>query len=185
MSFVCMRMKSRFHCTLPRFETKAWSFGNVPLTGTWLIYRKIPKIGPGAYIFQTPFLRGLFLEGLVFRGAYLRGKICVSKSIGLAYIVGSKFTVFALFYFVFEGTSPPGGGAYIWSSFLPCFGWPWIAQKLFHFLFFFCRHHCMLMQLLFSLALQGKSCFGSPRGIKKQRKRSFYVIVYAVYFSFV
>ena len=34
-------------------------------------------------------------------------------------IVGSKFTVFALFYFVFEGnfpsTSPPGGGgAYIW-----------------------------------------------------------------------
>ena len=35
-------------------------------------------------------------------------------------IFGSKFTVFALFYFVFEGnfpsTSPPrgGGGAYIW-----------------------------------------------------------------------
>ena len=33
--------------------------------------------------------------------------------------VGSKFTIFALFYFVFEGnfpsTSPPGGGgAYIW-----------------------------------------------------------------------
>ena len=32
-------------------------------------------------------------------------------------IVGSKFSVFALFYFVFEGnflsTSPPGG-AYIW-----------------------------------------------------------------------
>ena len=33
-------------------------------------------------------------------------------------IVGSKFTVFALFYFVFESnfpsTSPPGGGAYFW-----------------------------------------------------------------------
>ena len=29
-------------------------------------YRKIPKISPGAYIFQRPFLRGLFLEGLVF-----------------------------------------------------------------------------------------------------------------------
>ena len=32
-------------------------------------------------------------------------------------IVGSKFTVFALFYFVFEGNFPstsPGGGAYIW-----------------------------------------------------------------------
>ena len=47
-------------------------------------YRKIPKISPGAYIFQRPFLRGLFLEGLVFGGAYLRREICVSKSIGLA-----------------------------------------------------------------------------------------------------
>ena len=33
-------------------------------------------------------------------------------------VVGTKFTVFALFYFVFEGNfqvqAPPGGGAYIW-----------------------------------------------------------------------
>ena len=29
-------------------------------------YRKIPKISPGAYIFQRPFLRGLFLEGLIY-----------------------------------------------------------------------------------------------------------------------
>ena len=33
-------------------------------------------------------------------------------------VVGRKFTVFALFYFVFEGNfqvePPPGGGAYIW-----------------------------------------------------------------------
>ena len=47
-------------------------------------YSKIPKISPGAYIFQRPFLRGLFLEGLIFGGAYLRREICVSKSIGLA-----------------------------------------------------------------------------------------------------
>ena len=47
-------------------------------------YRKIPKISPGAYIFQRPLLRGLFLEGLIFGGAYLRSEICVSKSIGLA-----------------------------------------------------------------------------------------------------
>ena len=47
-------------------------------------YRKIPKISPGAYIFQRPFLRGLFLEGLIFGGAYLRTEICVSKSIWLA-----------------------------------------------------------------------------------------------------
>ena len=48
-----------------------------------LKYRKIPKISPGAYIFQRPFLRGLFLEGLIFGGAYLRREICVSKPIGL------------------------------------------------------------------------------------------------------
>ena len=47
-------------------------------------YRKIPKISPGAYIFQRPFSRGLFLEGLILRGAYLMREICVSKSIGLA-----------------------------------------------------------------------------------------------------
>ena len=50
-----------------------------------LTYRKIPKICPGPYIFQRPFLRGLFLEGrlngkffalpvwgLIFGGAYFR-----------------------------------------------------------------------------------------------------------------
>ena len=45
---------------------------------------KIPKKGPGAYIFQRPFLRGFFLEGLIFGGAYIWREICVSKSIGLA-----------------------------------------------------------------------------------------------------
>ena len=48
-------------------------------------YRKTTKISPGGYIFQRPFLRGLFLEGLIFRGAYVRREIC------------------ALFYLVFEG----------------------------------------------------------------------------------
>ena len=47
-------------------------------------YHKILKISPGAYIFQRPFLRDLFLEGLICGGAYLRREICVSKSIGLA-----------------------------------------------------------------------------------------------------
>ena len=37
-------------------------------------YRKIPKISPGAYIFQRPFLRGLFLEKLIFGGAYPEGR---------------------------------------------------------------------------------------------------------------
>ena len=33
-------------------------------------YRKFPKISPGAYIFQRPFLRGLFLEGLIYGGKF-------------------------------------------------------------------------------------------------------------------
>ena len=33
-------------------------------------YRKIPKINPGAYIFQRPFLGSLFLEGLIYRGKF-------------------------------------------------------------------------------------------------------------------
>ena len=50
-----------------------------------LNYRKIPNISPGVYIFQRPFLRGLFLEGLIiFGGVYLWREIYVSKSIGLA-----------------------------------------------------------------------------------------------------
>ena len=42
------------------------------LTDEWTNYRKIPKICPGAYIFQRPFLRGLYLEGLIHGGAYFR-----------------------------------------------------------------------------------------------------------------
>ena len=57
-------------------------------------YRKIPKISPGTYIFQRPCLRGLSAEG------NLRFKIDWAGP-----IVGSKFTVFALFYFVFQGNS--------------------------------------------------------------------------------
>ena len=48
-------------------------------------FRKIPKISPRSYIFQRPFLRGLFLDGPIFGGAYVRREIWVSKSIGLAY----------------------------------------------------------------------------------------------------
>ena len=79
-----------------------------------MTYRKIPKISSGSYIFQRPFLRGLFLHGLIFVGAYVRREVSVPKSIGLAYI-GRKLTVFALFYFVFEGNFPSTRprGAYI------------------------------------------------------------------------
>ena len=65
------------------------------------VYRKIPKISPGAYIFQRPFLMGLSTEG------NLRLKIDWTSL-----IVGRKFTVFALLYFIFEGNfqvQAPGG----------------------------------------------------------------------------
>ena len=35
-----------------------------------MLYPKIPKISPGAYIFQRPFLRGLLLEGLIYEGKF-------------------------------------------------------------------------------------------------------------------
>ena len=67
-------------------------------------YSKIPKISPGAYIFQRPFSRGLSMEG------NLRFKI---DRVNLT--VGRKFTVFALLYLVFEGNfqiQAPGGVIY-------------------------------------------------------------------------
>ena len=99
-----------------------------------LRYRKIPKISPGAYIFQRPFLRGLVLEGSIFGGAYVRREICVSKSIGLA-CSGKEIYHFCFVLLCIRGqipsTSPPGDlysegrfiggfftlrffGAYIW-----------------------------------------------------------------------
>ena len=33
-------------------------------------YRKLRKIFPGAYIFQRHFLRGLYLEGLIYGGKF-------------------------------------------------------------------------------------------------------------------
>ena len=43
-------------------------------------YRKILKISPKAYIFQRPFLRGLFLEGLIYGG-----KFAFPNRLGLPY----------------------------------------------------------------------------------------------------
>ena len=76
---------------------------------------------PWGLFFSTPFLRGLFLEWLIFGGAYIQrslsteGNLCF-KIDWASLIVGSKFTVLALFYFVFEGNFPSTSpqGAYIW-----------------------------------------------------------------------
>ena len=42
-----------------------------------LAYRKIPKISPGAYIFQRP----LIFEGLIFGGAYIRRGLCMEGNL--------------------------------------------------------------------------------------------------------
>ena len=77
-----------------------------------LRYRKIPKVSPAAYIFQRPFLRGLFLEGPIFGGAYVLREICVSKLIGLA-CSGKEIYHFCFVLLCIRGqiqsTSPPGG----------------------------------------------------------------------------
>ena len=88
-----------------------------------LSYRKIQKISPVPYIFQRPFLRGLFLEGLIFGEAYLRRGLFTEGDLSFKIdwtnlIVGSKFTVSTLSYFVSEGNflSTRPRGAYIWSG---------------------------------------------------------------------
>ena len=69
----------------------------------WDNYRKIPKISPGADIFQRPFLRGLSMEG----------NLCF-KIDWASLMVERKFTIFALLciWGQFPSTSP--WGAYIW-----------------------------------------------------------------------
>ena len=102
----------RFPALWSYIQGKSWCL----LVIVW--YRKIQKISPGAYIFQRPFLRGLFLKGsYIHRGLSTKGNLHFEIN-WASLIAGSKFTVFALFYFVFEGnyfrpsTSP--WGAYIW-----------------------------------------------------------------------
>ena len=48
-------------------------------------HHKIPKISLGAYIFQRPFLRGLFLEGLIYGGKF------VFQKLSARLILGGKF----------------------------------------------------------------------------------------------
>ena len=79
-----------------------------------IIYRKIPKISLGAYIFQRPFLRGLYSEGLIYGR-----KFAFQNRLPLGWRYSWKEIY--LFCFVLlciwgqlPSTSPKGGGAYIW-----------------------------------------------------------------------
>ena len=72
--------------------------------------------------YKSLFSKALF-EGLIFGGAYIRRGLSTKENLRFkidwaSSIVGSKFTVIALFYFVFEGNFPSTSprGAYIWRS---------------------------------------------------------------------
>ena len=96
----------------PQFGPKVRGGGGLPgrspgsATVKDTVKLKIRKyLSPGAYIVQRPFLRGLSMEGnlhLKFDWASI--------------IVGEKFTIFALFYFVSEGNFQVQApkGAYFW-----------------------------------------------------------------------
>ena len=55
------------------------------------------------------------MEGLIFRGAYLRRKILCFKIDWASLIAGNEYTNFALFYYIFESYFPSTSprGAYI------------------------------------------------------------------------
>ena len=64
------------------------------------------------------------MEGFIFGGAYPRRETLRFKIDWARLIVGSKFIVFALFYFVPEGNFPSTSpwGAYVWRGYLmECF----------------------------------------------------------------
>ena len=58
--------------TLPNLASQTSPFGKTIFNNTnpFKRYHKILKISPGAYIFKRPFLRGLFLEGLIYEGKF-------------------------------------------------------------------------------------------------------------------
>ena len=80
------------------------------LSANWS-YHKIPKISPGAYIFQRPFLRGLY----VWRGLSWR-EICISKSIGLDLRLEGNLPFLLCFYLRAISKYKPPRGVYIWRS---------------------------------------------------------------------
>ena len=81
------------------------------------------------------------MEGFIFGGAYLRRETLRFKIDWASLIVGSKFIVFALFYFVPEGNFPSTNpwGAYVWRGYLMVASLGLPRHKLFNeiFLFFF------------------------------------------------
>ena len=98
-------------------------------------------------------------------------------------IVGSKFTIFALFYFVFEGNFPSTSprGAFIWRGDLtegflhyrfggPIFGGAYTWRGLFsEFYGTSARHHCLQLHHYHHQYSHHVYCF--PVLVKRKKKR--------------
>ena len=102
-TFACLPIK--FKIMQNRLLGSTW----MQLSANWS-YHKIPKISPGAYIFQRPFLRGLY----VWRGLSWR-EICISKSIGLDLWLEGNLPFLLCFYLRAISKYKPPRGVYIWS----------------------------------------------------------------------
>ena len=109
-----VNMNSFMRTAPQNYVRQSRPFQNNPIAhnfwmGPWInglllpvIYRKIPKISPGAYIFKKAFLQGLmFVRAYIQRGLSTEGNLRL-KIDWASFMVGSKFTVSALFYFVFD-----------------------------------------------------------------------------------
>ena len=69
MSFVVVISRPRI-LICPGIEQELTSGGILSYISHIDTFRKIPKISPRAYIFQRPFLRGLYSEGLIYGGKF-------------------------------------------------------------------------------------------------------------------
>ena len=63
-----LELKRQTHSYIPVFLQKPYPIPDQSRQD--LNYGKIPKISPGAYIFQRPILRGLYFEGLIYGGKF-------------------------------------------------------------------------------------------------------------------
>ena len=72
-----------FYCQAAGGFTSVSCIGPIDVDIDRCIYRygKNSEISPGAYVFQRPFLRGLYSGG----GTYIQREICVSKSVRLIF----------------------------------------------------------------------------------------------------
>ena len=105
MGWLLLRISAKI-LTLLRLKVKIFQF--LRLSAKFLAVLRL-SVNP----IKTLFLRGLFLEAAyIRRGLSTEGNLRFKIDWASLTVVGRKFTIFSLFYFVFEGNFPctsPGG----------------------------------------------------------------------------